>query len=219
MLTELVIYGAPWMSRPRLRILQHASCNVRMTGLLITRSDGWRLVAGAIVCLLTLFAVPVANAQARAQRAREACDAAASRHGYRILRADTAKTQGTTYELPLHVMHGAGEADVICRYDTERGVAELPQWDERAGQPARTHRGNAGRRTTGMSREAFIARQECESFINSRPGFRVQRLGTPVARGAGRWDVPLTVRQDDGTDEHATCRYNAASGTVSLRRR
>lgn len=173
----------------------------------------WRPIVVAMIGLLTL------SAALHAQRPREACDAAAARDGYRIVRRDTAKMNGTTYELPLHVVHGAREANVICRYDTKRGIAELPRWDERTGQPARSDRADTAHRKTRISREAFIARQECENSINSRPGFRVQRLGTPVARGAGHWDVPLTVRQDDGTDQRATCRYNAARGTVSLRRR
>ena len=187
-------------------------CLLRVTTLIEYRF-AWRPIAAAMIAFVAT------SGAAHAQRAREACDAAASRDGYRIVRRDSAKTNGTTYELPLHVMRGTRAADVICRYDTKRGVAELPQWDERTGQPTRADHSDTIHRTPTMSREAFIARQECENSINSRPGFRVQRLGTPVERAARQWDVPLTVRQDDGTDQRATCRYNAATGTVSLRRR
>ena len=187
----------------------------------------WRPFAGATIAFLGLFGA-VAHAQlprqsvpsaARAQRAREACDAVASRYGYRIVRRDSAKTNGTMYEVPLHVAHGAAEADVICRYDIKAGSVALPAWDERTGQPARPDRGRTERTATGLPREAFVARQECENYINSRPGFRVQRVGTPVALGLGQWDVPLTARQDGHTDIHATCRYIRATGTVSLRPR
>ena len=182
------------------------------------------------IATLAFLALPDADVQAqaasasmpsavRAQRAGEACDAVASRYGYRIVRRDSVRANGATYELPLHVTHGAGEADVICRYDTKRGVAELPKWDERTGQPARPDRGKTGGSPTGASRNAFIARQECENYINSRPGFRVQRVGTPVSRGMGQWDVPLTARQDGHSDVRATCRYIQATGTVTLRPR
>ena len=186
-----------------------------------------RPFAGAPIAFLFLYGA-VAHAQSpsesvpsavRAQRAREACDAVASRYGYRIVQRDSAKASGTTYELPFHVAHGSGEADVTCRYDIRRGVAVLPAWDDRTGQPARPDAAGTKSGKPGMSRGAFIARQECENYINSRPGFRVQRTGTPIARDLGQWDVPLTARQDGHTDVRATCRYIQATGTVSLRPR
>lgn len=194
---------------------------------MIAYALGGRLFEGTTIVFLLLsgtaaraqsptMSVPLA---ARAHRAREACAATAARYGYHVMQHDSARTRGTTYELPLHVTHGASEADVTCRYDIERGTAALPAWDERTGQPAHTDTAESARRESGKSRVAFIARQECQNYINSRPGFRVQRVGTPVDRGMGQWDVPLTARQDGHTDIRATCRYIRATGTVSLRPR
>lgn len=210
-------------SATALRFCQSFFFRLQMTA----RCHIWRPLAAATIASLFLLGA-TAQAQSpsettpsavRAQRARDACDAVASRYGYHVVRRDSLRTKGGTYELPFHVTHGTAETDVTCRYDIKRGVAELPRWDAHTGQPVHSDGGDTGHRTNGMSRDAFIARQECENYINSRPGFRVQRIGTPVALALGQWDVPLTARQDGHTDVRAMCRYTRATGTVSLRPR
>src|SRR2546423_1916209 len=74
------------------------------------------------------------------QRARDACDAVASRYGYRVMRRDQENVNAGTYQLPMHVQHGTTEADVTCNYDANRGVATLPPWDDGAGRVAGSDR-------------------------------------------------------------------------------
>ena len=146
------------------------------------------------------------------QRARDACDAAASRYGYRVIRRNPETVNGSEYQLPMHVAHGTTEADVTCRYDTRRGVAELPEWNDR---PARV----PVRESERLSRMQLEAQQACQNAVNTRAGYQARRVGTPVQHGAKQWDVPVTVRRDGTETLRVTCRYNAASGKVTLRQR
>ena len=188
------------------------------------RAAAHRTLVTAAGVALTLFAT-AAHAQAPRRvdrtmlRAHAACDAAAARYGYRIMRRDAENVNGGIYQLPLHVTHGTTEADVTCRYDVKRGVADVPRWDDRAGHVADINSGRETRRTNEMSREQYEVQRACENSINSRPGYRLQQAGTPVAHGARQWDVPLTVQRDGGVDQQVTCRYNTANGKVTLRQR
>jgi len=139
-------------------------------------------------------------------QARSACDAAATRAGYRILRRDRENTNGAAYQLPMHVAHGASEADVTCTYDTRRGVATLPPWVEPGGSPRRYSRTSPER-----------AERLCENYLNDRRGYRVVQVGTPVPHGQRQWDVPVTVRRGGRGDQTVTCRYNSANGKLSVR--
>ncbi len=146
------------------------------------------------------------------ERARSACDAAAQRYGYRIIRRNPETVNGSEYQLPLHVAHGATETDVTCRYDTQRGVAEMPAWNDR---PGRVPMQNSER----LSRTQLEAQEACQNAINTRAGYQARRVGTPVRHGAKQWDVPVTVRRDGTETMQVTCRYNGANGKVSLRGR
>ena len=155
------------------------------------------------------------------QRAWDACNAAASRYGYRVLRRDQESVNGSQYQLPMHVSHGTTETDVTCSYDSNRGVAVVPTWDDRNNNNGR-HRDRDRDRDNQynpnrLSNAQLQAQQECQTAINGRPGFRVAQLGIPVAHGARQWDVPLTVRRDNRQAQPVTCRYNTANGKVTLR--
>jgi hypothetical protein len=176
------------------------------------RSIGSALVA----CLVLSSAAAKAQVPSRIpqtqQRAQNACDAAAARNGYRIIRRNPQTVNGSEYQLPLHVAHGATETDVTCRYDTQRGVAELPPWNDRPDRfPART--------SERLSQTQLEAQQACQNAINTRAGYQARRVGTPVRHGAKQWDVPVTVRRDGTETMRVTCRYNGANGKVSLRGR
>jgi hypothetical protein len=175
-------------------------------------------IAALAACLLLSSRIgqaqPPRQTALGVQRARDACDAAASRYGYRVLRRDRENVNGNQYQLPLHVSHGTTEADLTCRYDVNAGTADLPPWDDRN---ARVSRVPAQRRRNALSDAQFEARQMCERSINSRRGYQVVNAGTPVAHGARQWDVPLTVRRAGREDQTVTCRYNTANNKVTLR--
>lgn len=183
------------------------------------------------------------NAQ-MTQRAWDACNTAASRYGYRVLRRNQESVNGSQYQLPMHVSHGTTETDLTCSYDVNRGVAVVPRWDDRNSRvysdnrDDRDDRGDRGERgergersergdrrdrddrynNNGLSNAQLQAQQECQSAVNGRVGYRVQQVGTPVAHGARQWDVPLTVMRDNRRSQQAvTCRYNTANGKVTLR--
>jgi len=172
---------------------------------------------------------PRQNAQV-SQRAWDACNAEASRYGYRVLRRNQESVNGSQYQLPMHVSHGTTETDVTCSYDTNRGVAVVPRWDDRNNNVHRDRdrdrdgdddRDRGRRRgypsNNRLSDAQLQAQQECQTAINGRPGFRVIQLGAPVAHGARQWDVPLTVSRDGRQEQAVTCRYNTANGKVTLR--
>ena len=176
-----------------------------------------KLIGAAVVACVLL-----SNGSTRAQipgripqvqrQARNACDAAAARYGYRIIQRNPASVSGNEYQLPMHVAHGTTEADVTCRYDTSRGVAELPAWNDRpAGVPERA--------AEQLTRTQLEAQQACRNAIDTRAGYQTRRVGTPVQHGAKQWDVPVTVRRDGTENMRVTCRYNGANGKVTLRQR
>jgi hypothetical protein len=177
--------------------------------------------ASAVCLLLSSTAAqaqPPRQIPLATQRAREACDAAASRYGYRVLRRDQENLNGSQYQLPMHVSHGSTEADVTCRYDTQRGVADLPQWDARANRVSSVYGDSrVPGRVNRLSEGQLEAQQECQNSINSRAGYHAVRLGTPVAHGARQWDVPVTVRRDGRSTMSVTCRFNTANRRVTLR--
>ena len=183
-----------------------------------------RIRVAAVGALLTLSSTS-AHAQLPRQgdpaltRARSACDAAASRYGYRVLRRDRENVNGSSYQLPFHVQHGTTEADVTCNYDSNRGIAVLPPWDDRSDRVGQITDARTRRATNAMTREQYEVQRACENSVNSRPGYQVRSAGTPVAHGTRQWDVPLTVVRDGGTSQRVTCRYNTANGKVSLRPR
>ena len=173
-----------------------------------------KIIHLALVCLASSANAqpPRQNPQnVQLQRARTACDAAAARNGYRVMRRDQENTNGNVYQLPMHVAHGASEGDVTCRYDVNRDVADLPRWDDREGRRHGRPRGHA------LSDAQLQAQQECQNAVNGRPGYRTIQLGIPVAHGARQWDVPLTVQRDGRVNRKVTCRFNTANGKISLR--
>ena len=176
---------------------------------------------------------PRQNAQ-MSQRAWDACNSAASRYGYRVIRRNQESVNGSQYSVPMHVQHGTTETDVTCSYDGNRGVAVVPQWDDRNNRvyserdrdndngdernsEERHHRRGNRYNNNGLSNAQLQAQQECQTAVNGRPGFRVGQLGVPVAHGARQWDVPLTVSRDGRQEQSVTCRYNTANGKVTLR--
>lgn len=143
---------------------------------------------------------------ALATRARNACDAAAAKAGYNIMRRDNETHATTTIAFPMHVRHGTEEADVTCTYDTHRGVATYSAFQAQRAEHA------AQREETREAR----AQRVCRDNVNGRRGYRVESVGDPTQRG-NTWDVPLRVRRNGRTNVLVTCRYNTASGKVSLR--
>ncbi len=144
-------------------------------------------------------------------RARNACDAAAAKAGYNILRRDR-ETQGTvTYAFPLHVRHGTEEADVTCTYDTRRGLANLSALQAQRAA-ARTEQRATRREETREAR----AERLCRDYVNAKAGYRVERVGDATQHGVN-WDVPLRVRRNGHTNVSVTCRYNSANSKLSLR--
>ena len=174
---------------------------------------GVMMAAGLMLSPLAVQAQrPAVSANATLMtRARNACDAAAAKAGYNILRRDR-ETQGTvTYAFPLHVRHGAEEADVTCTYDTRRGLANLSAFQaQRAAQ--RTEQRVARREETREAR----AERLCRDYVNAKAGYRVERVGDAAQHGAN-WDVPLRVRRKGRTTVSMTCRYNSANSKLSLR--
>lgn len=154
----------------------------------------------------TLNAQPPRQQSRASTRARQACDAAASRYGYHVMRRDQETANGSSYDLPLHVSHGSTEADVTCTYDSQRGVASIPAWDPRNNRAF--ERGQDIQQAQGL----------CENYVNNRKGYQVVQVGTPTRHGRDLYDVPVTVRRSSRrATSVVTCRYNAASNKLSLR--
>ena len=185
----------------------------------------WCLSAALAVCVLGIAAtgnaqpprqLPQAPARVGGQtpsrvdpqvlsRARDACDAAAQRAGYRVLRRDHENVNGRSYDLPLRVAYGTNQGDVTCRYDLDRGLADIPPYDG--------GRGFGRRNQPGYDQ----AQRLCENFVNQRRGYHVLDVGTAVQHGRNLWDVPMTVQRNGRRQRTVTCRYNAASNKLSLR--
>jgi hypothetical protein len=167
--------------------------------------------AGAALLLLTSTPshAQVPRRVGGVEQARSACDAAATRAGYRVMRRDRENINGTAYQLPMHVSHGSSEADVTCSYDTQRGIATLPPWVEPGNQQQRQQR----YARTSPER----AERQCENYLNEQRAYRVVQVGTPVQHGQRQWDVPVTVRRGRRGDETVTCRYNTQNGKVAIR--
>jgi len=161
-------------------------------------------------------------------RARQACDDAASRAGYQVMRRDRENVNGSTYQLPMHVSHGATQTDVTCSYDMQRGVATVPPWVDRNGINNGINQGT----NTGYGRgrnSPERAQRLCENYVNGRRGYHVVQVGTPMQHGRRQWDVPVTVQrngrgdqnvrgdQNGRGDQNVTCRYNTANGKLSLK--
>ena len=173
---------------------------------------GPAIAAGLIATSATRVAAQPPRQQARiVTQASQACDAAASRSGYQVLRRDRETVNGTSYNLPMHVSHAGTEADLTCRYDTQRGVAELPRWEDRMSN------GNGRRFDRSTQGLAQTAQTSCQSYVSSRRGYQVLQVGTPTRHGQNNWDVPVSVQRQGRRDQTVTCRYNAANNKVSLR--
>lgn len=171
---------------------------------------GSAIAAGLVTTSATRVAAQPPRQQARIiTQASQACDAAAARNGYQVLRRDRETANGMSTELPMHVSHAGTEADVTCRYDAQRNVADLPRWEDRQ---------NNNGRGFGRGQEiAQTAESACQSYISARRGYQVLQVGTPVRHGRKQWDVPMSIRRNGHRDQTVTCRYNAASNKVSLR--
>ena len=173
--------------------------------------DQTRLAPSMRASLIAFAATAILSATGQAQqpfmwgRARDACNAAAARAGYVILRRDRESLNGRVYAFPWHVRRGNDETDVTCRYDGARGLVDLPGF-ERSGTAA-------GRLETADMR----AQRRCEDFVNSAPGYRVLSVG-PANRRGTLWDVPLTVRFHGRDGVPITCRFNPASNRLSIKR-
>ena len=167
-----------------------------------------RLGVVCIACSLVPSAAAHAQARLDAQRltrAREACNAVAEKDGYRVIRRDPEKLNGASYELPFHVAHGTTETDLVCRYDDQRHVAALPVFETLHLASGHTAVGSEG------------AARRCESFVNARKGYQVEKVGDVTSRGQRLWDVAFRVRHGGRNNVPVTCRFNEASGKFSLR--
>jgi hypothetical protein len=177
---------------------------------LIAMTVQQRPMAWARFGLVSIAALTLLSTKAQAQqpiiwgRARDACNGAAVRAGYVIMRRDRETLNGHMYVLPMHVRHGNDESDVTCRYDGVRGLVDLPGFArdrEAAGQVE--------------SREQR-AQRRCENFVNSTTGYRVQSVGDAMRHG-NLWDVSLTVRRHGRDGVPITCRYNPSSNRLTIR--
>ena len=160
--------------------------------------------------LVSLSALMLMSTRTEAQqmimwrRARDACNSAAVRAGYVILRRDHESYDRNMYVVPWHVRRGNDESDVTCRYDRVRGLVDLPDF-------GRT-RTEAGSLETREQR----AQRRCENFVNSTSGYRVQNVGA-VNRHGSWWDVSMTVRRHGRDGIPITCRYNPSSNKLTIR--
>lgn len=160
--------------------------------------------------LVSLSALMLMSTRTEAQqmimwrRARDACNSAAVRAGYVILRRDHESYDRNMYVFPWHVRRGNDESDVTCRYDRVRGLVDLPDF-------GRT-RTEAGSIETREQR----AQRRCETFVNSTSGYRVQNVGD-VNRHGSWWDVSMTVRRHGRDGIPITCRYNPFSNKLTIR--
>ena len=158
-------------------------------------------------------------------RAQQACDAAASRYGYQVMRRDRENVNGNTYNLPMHVSHAGNEADVTCRYDSQRNIAMVPRWDDQNRRPGDYDRGDRdrddrGRLNQGNGEYAGMDQQAasmCQNYVSQRRGYQVVSVGAAIQHGRKQFDVPVTVRRNGRRETTVTCRYNAANNRVSLR--
>jgi hypothetical protein len=164
-----------------------------------------------IVSFMALSAITLLSVRAPTQqpgswgRARDACNAAATRAGYVILRRDRESVTGTVYSFPWQVRRGSDQVDVVCHFDGARGLVDLPGF-ERSGTAA-------GRLESQDQR----AQRRCEDFVNSAPGYRVLTVGPATRRGT-LWDVTMTVRRHGRDGVPITCRFNPYSNRLSIKR-
>lgn len=160
--------------------------------------------------LVSLAALMLVSAPSEAQsvvmwrKARDACNAAAVRAGYVIMRRDHESFSGNQYSFPWHVRNGNNESDVVCRYDGVRGLVDLPGF-ARERSAAGSVEGNDQR-----------AQRRCEDFVNATAGYQVQNIGDATRHGS-TWFVPLTVRRHGRSGVSITCRYSPSSNKVSIR--
>lgn len=177
--------------------------------------------AASVLVVLVLapatgYAQAIAALGSRVQRARAACDSAVGDQEYRAIRHDSGAVRANGYEMRMRVSKDSADekarvgVEVMCRYDFTQGVARISRLEEGAARVAKPG---------SLTRAQVEAEQECKHSINSRPGYEVRRVGTPVADGAHAWVMSLVVRRDGEEDLRATCRYDAASGRVALRPR
>ena len=152
--------------------------------------------------------------------AQQACDAAASRYGYQVMRRDRENVNGNTYNLPMHVSHAGTEADVTCRYDAQRNIAMVPRWDDQNRRPGEYDRDDRGRLSqsngqySGMDQQAASM---CQNYVAQRRGYEVVSVGAAMRHGRNQYDVPVIVRRNGRRESTVTCRYNASSNKLSLR--
>jgi hypothetical protein len=180
------------------------------------------VIAGILVATSAAPAVaqPPRQQSRMITQAQAACDAAASRNGYQVMRRDRETVNGSSYNLPMHVSHAGAEGDVTCRYDTQRGVADMPRWENRQGyNNGQIDNGNRrGDREARMQEMTQNAQNACQNYLSTRRGYQVVQMGTATRQGQNSWNIPVTVRRNNGRrDQTVTCRYNAASNKVSLR--
>lgn len=158
-------------------------------------------------------------------RAQQACDAAASRYGYQVMRRDRENVNGNTYNVPMRVNHGGTQADVTCQYDSQRNIAMVPRWDDQNRRPGDYDRGDRdrddrGRLNQGNGEYAGMDQQAasmCQNYVSQRRGYQVVSVGAAIQHGRKQFDVPVTVRRNGRRETTVTCRYNAANNRVSLR--
>jgi len=177
-------------------------------------------IAPAVIACFVL-ASSTAQAQPPRQtgqygRARQACDDAASRAGYQVMRRDRENVNGSTYQLPMHVSHGSTQTDVTCSYDMQRGVASVPPWVDRNGINNGINQGINTANGRGRN-SPERAQRLCENYVNGRRGYHVVQVGTPLQHGQRQWDVPVTVQRNGRGEQNVTCRYNTANGKLSLK--
>ena len=140
------------------------------------------------------------------------------------MRRDRENVNGNSYSLPMHVSHGSTESDITCSYDYQRGVATVPRWAGRRdnisnGRYDRDDRADRGDRDDRYGRQGNYtdrAQRVCENFVNQRRGWHAVQVGTPAQHGQRQWDVPVTVDRNGRGQQTVTCRYNTASGKVSI---
>jgi len=185
------------------------------------------MVPGLVVGLL--MAASTMQAQPPRQRgqggynpraAQQACDAAASRYGYQVMRRDRESVNGNTYNMPMHVSHAGTEADVTCQYDPQRNVAMVPRWDDQNRRPGDYDRDDRGRLNQGNGEYSGMDQQAasmCQNYVSQRRGYQVVSVGNATRHGRNQYDVPITVRRNGRRESTVTCRYNAASNRLSLR--
>ena len=188
------------------------------------------LAVGLMMVARTMQAQPPRQSGQRGygynpRAAQQACDAAASRYGYQVMRRDRETANGNTYNLPMHVSHAGTEADVTCQYDPQRNVAMVPRWDDQNRRPGdydRDDRGYRDRDNRGYGQGQYSSMDQqaetmCQNYVSQRRGYQVVNVGAPNRHGRNQYDVPVTVRRNGRREMTVTCRYNAANDKLSLR--